>query len=122
MAFAVGYGVNRPEALLANSIGQAFAAVGTFTFVRLSDKVVRNPIMLWGLGIDSHSLSILLARRVGKSSGRGPCLLTHGFVQTIAYGPLGAFIGEQFATSSRYTGASLGFQLSTLLGGGFGPP
>jgi hypothetical protein len=37
------------------------------------------------------------------------------------YGPLAAFISEMFATGSRYTGASLGYQLSTTLGGGFAP-
>ena len=35
--------------------------------------------------------------------------------------PLGAFISEQFGTKARYTGASLGYQLATLLGGGFTP-
>jgi MFS transporter, MHS family, shikimate and dehydroshikimate transport protein len=37
------------------------------------------------------------------------------------YGPLAAFTSEMFATASRYTGASLGYQLSTTLGGGFAP-
>ena len=34
---------------------------------------------------------------------------------------LAAFISEMFATGNRYTGASLGHQLSTTLGGGFAP-
>jgi uncharacterized membrane protein len=42
-------------------------------------------------------------------------------LQSLIYGPLGAFISEQFGTKSRYTGASLGYQLATLLGGGFTP-
>jgi hypothetical protein len=41
----------------------------------------------------------------------------HGLI----YGPLAAFISEQFGTKSRYTGASLGYQLATLLGAGFTP-
>ena len=32
-----------------------------------------------------------------------------------------SIISEQFGTGSRYTGASLGYQLSTLLGAGFTP-
>ena len=32
-----------------------------------------------------------------------------------------AFTTEIFATGSRYTGASLGYQLSSTLGGGFAP-
>ena len=44
-------------------------------------------------------------------------LALHGMI----YGPLAAFIAEQFGTESRYTGASLGYQLATLLGAGFTP-
>ena len=56
----------------------------------------------------------------------GPVLIALGFViglqfQSLTYGPLGAFISEQFGTKARYTGASLGYQLATLLGGGFTP-
>ena len=47
--------------------------------------------------------------------------MTLGFVigpaaPRLIYGPLAAFISEQFGTGSRYTGASLGYQLATLLG------
>ena len=42
-------------------------------------------------------------------------------VQAAMYGPLAAFTSEMFGTASRYTGASLGYQLSTTLGGGFAP-
>jgi MFS family permease len=37
------------------------------------------------------------------------------------YGPLAAFVSEQFGTTSRYTGAALGYQLATLIGAGFTP-
>jgi hypothetical protein len=55
-----------------------------------------------------------------------PWLVGLGFViglqlQSLVYGPLAAFISEQFGTGARYTGASLGYQLATLLGGGFTP-
>src|SRR5690606_6663024 len=44
-------------------------------------------------------------------------LALHGML----YGPLAAFISEQFGTGARYTGASLGYQLATLIGAGFTP-
>ena len=59
--------------------------------------------------------------------GSGDALLVFaGFtvglaLQSLIYGPLGTFISEQFGTGARYTGASLGYQLATLLGGGFTP-
>jgi hypothetical protein len=37
------------------------------------------------------------------------------------YGPLAAFVSEQFGTTNRYTGAAVGYQLATLIGAGFTP-
>jgi len=37
------------------------------------------------------------------------------------YGPQGAFLSELFGTSVRYSGASLGAQLSAVLAGGLSP-
>lgn len=42
-------------------------------------------------------------------------------LHAIIFGPLAAFISEQFGTGSRYTGASMGYQFATLLGAGFTP-
>ena len=37
------------------------------------------------------------------------------------YGPQAAFVAEMFNTEVRYSGASLGYQLGAILGGGFAP-
>jgi metabolite-proton symporter len=37
------------------------------------------------------------------------------------YGPQAAFLSEMFSTHVRYSGASLGYQLGSILGGGFAP-
>ncbi|MCU1630239.1 MAG: transporter [Pseudonocardia sp.] len=37
------------------------------------------------------------------------------------YGPLAAMFSEMFGTRVRYSGASLGYQLGTVVGGGFAP-
>jgi hypothetical protein len=42
-------------------------------------------------------------------------------VQAATYGPLAALLTESFDTRTRYTGASLGYQLASLLAG-FAPP
>jgi hypothetical protein len=44
-----------------------------------------------------------------------------GTFMTSAYGPLGAFMLEQFDTRVRYTGAGVGQQLGSILGGGIAP-
>lgn len=60
-----------------------------------------------------HSTS-LVAVTVGILIGR--CLL-----QPVMYAPWPAVTAESFDVSHRYTGASLGYQLSSLIGGGFAP-
>jgi MFS family permease len=44
-----------------------------------------------------------------------------GTLLTSAYGPIGAFLLEQFDTRVRYTGASVGMTLGSVVGGGLGP-
>src|SRR5690625_4043877 len=48
-------------------------------------------------------------------------LLGNGLVQGLLYGPIGAYIAEQFPTRVRYTGASLAYQGASTLGAGFTP-
>ena len=42
-------------------------------------------------------------------------------LQSLTFGPMPAFLAEQFGTRARYTGASLGYQIGSLLGAGFTP-
>ena len=42
-------------------------------------------------------------------------------VQGFTSGPYGAFAGELFPTSVRYSGSSIGYQLAATLGAGFTP-
>lgn len=39
----------------------------------------------------------------------------------VTYGPLAALFSELFATRVRYSGASLGYQLGSIVGGGLAP-
>lgn len=40
---------------------------------------------------------------------------------SVMYGPLAAYLAELFTTTTRYTGASIGYQVAGALGGGFAP-
>lgn len=64
---------------------------------------------MFGWLASRNILLIFLALTIG--------LLCHALI----YGPLAAFVSEQFGTTARYTGASLGYQFATLLGAGFTP-
>ncbi|MEX0428227.1 MFS transporter [Nocardioides sp. DS6] len=107
------------EALL---IGAAIQFVAVPLVGALSDKVGRRPLYLVGaIGVGVwvwfffglvDSLSepkVLLAVVVG--------LLFHTFM----YAPQAAFFSELFGTSVRYTGASVGYQLGSILAGALAP-
>lgn len=88
----------------------------------LSDRIGRRPVTLigsigmagWAFAffalVDSKSFAVItLAVTVG--------LLLHGAM----YGPQAAFISEMFDTKVRYSGASMGSQLASIIGGALAP-
>lgn len=122
VTFAVSKGADRQGVLYAfaaaSFISIAFVVLGG----RLSDKLGRRPVMIGGLVLfiaylipmfqllsSNNILLVFVAFTIG--------LMIHSTL----FGPLAAFVSEQFGTTSRYTGASLGYQLATLLGAGFTP-
>lgn len=88
----------------------------------LSDKVGRRPlILIGGLGVAAWGFPYF--GLVGTASL--PLIfvaVTVGFVfQTMTYGPIASFLGELFAPSVRYSGASLAYQLSAIIVSGGTP-
>ncbi len=76
--------------------GNALFAVGIFPFFA---------------AIDTHSAPLIWLAMV----------LIIGFVHAAMYAPQAAFFAELFPTNLRYSGASLGYGLSTPLAGGLAP-
>ena len=76
--------------------GAAFAGLFAFPFFWLLDT--RQPVLIW--------LAVILGLNFG-----------HGAM----YGPQASFFSELFGTRLRYSGASLGYQLSSVLAGGLSP-
>ncbi|MEU6300920.1 MFS transporter [Streptomyces erythrochromogenes] len=115
-------GLPKSDGLNAVLIGSAvhFAAIPAWG--ALSDRVGRRAVTLigsvgmigWAFAffamLDSKSFPVIVAAvTVG--------LLLHGAM----YGPQAAFISEMFATEVRYSGASMGSQLASVLGGALAP-
>ncbi|WP_082748323.1 MFS transporter [Nocardioides jensenii] len=123
IGYAIGEGHSRGAALTAAAIA-AFVHIFTIpAFALLSDRVGRRPVMIGG----ALATAVLAWPLFALLSSGNWWLLLAGFVlgnpilQAAMYGPLAAFVTEMFGTRARYTGASLGYQLSTTVGAGFGP-
>ena len=121
-SYALAHGATRPQVLLGFAVASFLAIFGVLLAGRLSDRFGRRPVLVVGT-VGWSALAFPMFALWGSGNA---LLITLGFViglqlQSLIYGPLGAFISEQFGTKARYTGASLGYQLATLLGGGFTP-
>ncbi|MFD3919437.1 MFS transporter [Streptomyces sp. NPDC058595] len=112
----------KSDALNAVLIGSAVHFVTIPLWGALSDRLGRRPVtMIGAIGmvgwafaffalLDTESFPVIaLAVTVG--------LLFHGAM----YGPQAAFISEMFDTKVRYSGASMGSQLASIIGGALAP-
>ncbi|MBP2370314.1 MFS transporter [Pseudonocardia parietis] len=122
ISYAVQAGFERQTVLNALTASSVVAVVAIIGFSALSDRVGRRPVLLGGAlatgawcfaifpFIDSGSTVLLtLAVVVGQ-----------GIAHAAWFGPSAALYSEMFSTGSRYTGASLGYQISGL-GAGLAP-
>jgi metabolite-proton symporter len=127
-AFVLVYGVEsagleRNTVLTAVVIAAAIGLFSTPFWGAMSDRFGRKPIYLGGAlfslvfsfaffrMIDTQAvllvyLSVILAVNVGHD---------------MMYGPQAAYFSELFGTRVRYSGASLGYQLASVLAGGLSP-
>ncbi|MEU1802410.1 MFS transporter [Streptomyces sp. NPDC019937] len=123
ISYAVDHGYTRPQVLTAVTVASCVALAALPAASALSDRVGRRPVVLAG-AVASAALAFPVLALVDSGS---PGLLIlalalgHGLAQSTMYGPLGALLSEMFGTRVRYTGASLGYQLATLVGAGLSP-
>jgi len=116
-------GFSRQSVLMAVSIAAAIELFTIPAFGALSDRFGRRPVYLFGalfagafafpyfwLIETSNTalmvLSVVLALVLGHAA---------------MYGPQASFFSELFGTRTRYSGASLGYQLSSVIAGGLSP-
>jgi len=127
ITYAIGYAtkvvhLDRTTVLWAVVLGSVLAAPSLLILSALSDRFGRRGIFLIGAlacGLWAFPFFSLL------NAGSFPLLVLAIFVGGVAndcmYGPQAALMTELFSTEFRYSGASLGYQIGAIFGGGFAP-
>ncbi|GGR46343.1 MFS family permease [Nocardioides luteus] len=122
ISYALGAGFERPTVLNALTVSSAGAVIGILGWSALTDRVGRRPVVL-SAAIATAVFAYLLFPMLDSGSVALlflAVILGQSVIHAAFYGPLAALMSEVFKTSSRYTGASLGYQLAGM-GAGFSP-
>ncbi|QYN36962.1 MHS family MFS transporter [Pseudonocardia sp. DSM 110487] len=122
VSYAAQVGFSRAEALNGLIVGSVASMIGVPLFAALSDRIGRRPVYLTGallLGLNAFLLFPLV-----NTGSPGLLLLAFALgmgTHAIMFGPMGALLSELFGTRTRYTGASVGYQVASVIGGGLAP-
>ena len=123
--FALSWGVtalgfSREKFLLMQLFGVLFFAL-TIPASALLAEHGRRRVMLWvSAAIALFGFAFAPIFRAG-TSGAIIALSLGFFLMGLIYGPMGTIVSEIFPTSVRYTGSSLAFSISGILGASFAP-
>ncbi len=115
-------GTPRTTALLVLTVTQAFQIPGILGGAALSDRFGRRPVYLTAAIVSLvWAFPAFALIDSGATWGLWLALAVAHLALGAMYGPLAALYTELFAARVRYSGASLGYQLGTVLGGGLAP-
>lgn len=114
--------LSRGEALNAILIGGAVHFVAIPLLAALSDRIGRRWVYAFG-GLGLAAFSFLFFDMLGSGDfGLAVAAITIALVLHGAmYGPQAAFIVELFPTRYRYSGASIAYQLTSIVAGSLAP-
>lgn len=116
-------GMDRNIVLTGIMIAAALELIAIPLFGALSDLVGRRPVYLFG----AIATAVLAYPLFWMMDSATPWLVWIGLILALSighaamYAPQGAFFSELFGARVRYSGASLGVQLSSVIGGGVSP-
>jgi metabolite-proton symporter len=116
-------GFSKPSVLNAIALAAAVQIIAIPTYGRLSDKLGRRPVYLFGAiftGLFAFPFFWLVETSIVSMMTLAVVLALVGG-HAAMYGPQASFFSELFGTRVRYSGASLGYQLASVIAGGFSP-
>lgn len=114
--------VDRTVVLVAILVNAAIEIFLTLFFAHLSDRFGRRRVFLFGAAFSAiWAVPFFLLADTGSFPLILIALIGSGIGSTAMFGPLAAMLAENFRAEVRYTGASLGYQIGSILGGGFAP-
>ncbi|MBV2362625.1 MFS transporter [Streptomonospora nanhaiensis] len=115
-------GVERGTVLNALLVASAVQLVVVPIWGALSDRLGRRPVIAFGAV--STGLWAFAFFPIIDGGGFGMVLAAAGVglvLHAAMYGPQAAFFSELFGTRTRYSGASIGYQLASIAAGGLAP-
>jgi MFS family permease len=129
IAFVIAYGtgpagpgVSRDTMLSAVLVGAVAMIPALLISAAWSDRHGRRGIYISGAALlAAWSFAIFPLLDSGSFFWICVAIAVGQVLVAMMYGPQAAFLTELFSTSVRYSGASLGYQLGAILGGGFAP-
>lgn len=129
IAFVIAYGtgasgpaVSRNTMLAAVLIGAVAMIPALLLAAAWSDRYGRRGVYMTGAALlAAWSFAIFPLIDTGSFLWICVSLAVGQVFVAMMYGPQAAFVAEMFSTGVRYSGASLGYQLGAIVGGGFAP-
>jgi len=108
--------------LAAVILGAVLQAIAIPLFAGLSDRIGRKKVYLGGvIGLAVWAFPAFLLIGTGRFAGVAVGVVVAQVLVAALQGPLPAFMHELFPVRVRYSGVSLGYQVGSLVGGGFTP-
>ena len=112
----------RSLALNALLVGAAVQFFAIPAFALLSDRIGRRPVYAFGgIGLAAWSFAMFPLLGSGNNAAILLALVIGLVLHGAMYGPQAAFITELFPTRIRYSGVSLAYQLTAIVGGSLAP-